>query len=76
MWPNQSGCKFQWSPHIKEDNVLVEVRQWALVDVEFDEVIEIYTSMDDASNSGGLDVFNEVSPGSVKLIEVTISWNN
>ena len=56
--------------------MLVEVRQWALVDVEFDEVIEIYTSMDDASNSGGLDVFNEVSPGSVKLIEVTISWNN
>lgn len=56
--------------------MLVTVRQWALVDVEFDEVIEVYPSEDEAVNADAIAVFNDVSPGSVKLIEVTITWND
>ena len=55
--------------------MLNEVRQWALVDVEFDEVLEVYTSEEEATSDDGIHFFNDVSPGSVKLMEVTITWN-
>ena len=56
--------------------MLVTVKQWALVDVEFDEVIEIYPPDEDPYFDEEAYVYGEVSPGSVKLMEVTITWNN
>ena len=56
--------------------MLVTVRQWALVDVEFDEVIEVYPSEEEARADDGISFYNNTSPGSVKLMEVTINWNS
>lgn len=56
--------------------MLVESRQWALVDTEESEVVEIYgPSNGPLEGDESSDHLNDISPGVYRIKEVTITWN-